>query len=39
MLAVDEINAQGGINGKIALHGGKEILKKPKIKNIYFGGR
>lgn len=25
-------------NGNIALHGGKEILKNPKIKNIYFGG-
>ena len=25
-------------NGKIALTGGKEILKNPKIKNIYFGG-
>lgn len=25
--------------GKIALTGGKEILKNPKIKNIYFGGR
>lgn len=25
-------------NGKIALSGGKEILKNPKIKNIYFGG-
>lgn len=26
-------------DGKIALSGGKEILKDPKIKNIYFGGR
>ena len=26
-------------DGKIALTGGKEILKNPKIKNIYFGGR
>ncbi len=26
-------------DGKIALTGGKEILKDPKIKNIYFGGR
>lgn len=26
-------------DGKIALEGGKEILKNPKIKNIYFGGR
>jgi branched-chain amino acid transport system ATP-binding protein len=26
-------------SGKIALSGGKEILKDPKIKNIYFGGR
>ncbi len=26
-------------DGKIALEGGKEILKDPKIKNIYFGGR
>jgi branched-chain amino acid transport system ATP-binding protein len=26
-------------DGKIALNGGKEILKNPKIKNIYFGGR
>lgn len=25
--------------GKIALKGGKEILKDPKIKDIYFGGR
>ena len=25
--------------GKIALHGGKEILKNLKIKNNYFGGR
>ncbi len=25
--------------GKIVLTGGKEILKNPKIKNIYFGGR
>ncbi len=25
-------------NGEIALSGGKEILKNPKIKNIYFGG-
>ncbi|SRR6056297_479590 len=26
-------------DGKIALTGGKEILKNPKIKDIYFGGR
>lgn len=26
-------------DGKIALTGGKEILKNPKIKNIYFSGR
>ena len=26
-------------DGKIALAGGKEILKNPKIKDIYFGGR
>lgn len=26
-------------DGKIALTGGKEILKDPKIKSIYFGGR
>jgi len=26
-------------DGKIALTGGKEILKNPKIKKIYFGGR
>jgi branched-chain amino acid transport system ATP-binding protein len=26
-------------DGKIALSGGKEILKDPKIKDIYFGGR
>ena len=26
-------------DGKIALHGGKEILKDKRIKNIYFGGR
>ncbi|MBW3004151.1 ABC transporter ATP-binding protein [Candidatus Woesearchaeota archaeon] len=26
-------------DGKIALEGGKEILKDKKIKNIYFGGR
>jgi branched-chain amino acid transport system ATP-binding protein len=26
-------------DGKIALNGGKEILKNKKIKNIYFGGR
>jgi branched-chain amino acid transport system ATP-binding protein len=26
-------------DGKMALTGGKEILKNPKIKNIYFGGR
>jgi branched-chain amino acid transport system ATP-binding protein len=26
-------------DGKIALTGGKEIIKDPKIKNIYFGGR
>lgn len=26
-------------DGKIALNGGKEIIKDPKIKNIYFGGR
>ena len=26
-------------DGKIALTGGKEILKDPNIKNIYFGGR
>ena len=26
-------------DGKIALKGGKEILKNPRIKNIYFGGR
>jgi len=26
-------------DGKIALKGGKEILKDPKIKNIYFGGK
>ena len=25
-------------NGKISLKGGKEILKNPKIKDIYFGG-
>ena len=25
-------------NGKVALTGGKEILKNPKIKEIYFGG-
>ena len=25
-------------DGKVALTGGKEILKDPKIKNIYFGG-
>ncbi len=26
-------------DGRIALHGGKEILKNEKIRNIYFGGR
>ena len=26
-------------DGKIALEGGKEILKDKRIKNIYFGGR
>lgn len=26
-------------DGKIALHGGKEILKDKRIKHIYFGGR
>jgi branched-chain amino acid transport system ATP-binding protein len=26
-------------DGKIALEGGKEILKDPRIKEIYFGGR
>jgi branched-chain amino acid transport system ATP-binding protein len=26
-------------DGKVALSGGKEILKNKKIKNIYFGGR
>ncbi|MBD3259896.1 high-affinity branched-chain amino acid transport [Candidatus Woesearchaeota archaeon] len=26
-------------DGKIALKGGKNILKDKKIKNIYFGGR
>ena len=25
-------------NGKIALEGGKEILKNEKIRDIYFGG-
>lgn len=25
-------------NGKIALHGGKELLKNPKIRHIYLGG-
>jgi ABC-type branched-subunit amino acid transport system ATPase component len=26
-------------DGKVALSGGKEILKNKKIKKIYFGGR
>ncbi len=26
-------------DGKVAMHGGKEILKDKRIKNIYFGGR
>ena len=33
------LEVDGLEDGKIALSGGKEILKNPKIKSIYFGGK